>query len=270
MDTILILIATLLVTGVAAGFMAGLLGVGGAFLLVPVQFRLLHTLLGLDATLALRVAFATSLAVVLPTALSGAIAHHRHGVIHWAAAIRMGAAGIPGGVAGALIATHAGSSLLGPLFAALLVIAAARMLVPLSAGRPLTRICGTPLLLAIGGCTGILSGMFGIGGGIVLVPALILLCGCPTHRAVGTSTAFILLTSIGGLAVFLSSSPPAGVLPFFAAGYIDLLQWLVLAVTTIPMAQAGAWAAHRTDAGILRKIFAAMLVLGALDILSVA
>ncbi|MBN1194259.1 MAG: sulfite exporter TauE/SafE family protein [Methanomicrobiaceae archaeon] len=261
----LIIICILLVTGTAVGFMSGLLGVGGSGLMVPVQYRVLHSLLQLDPTVAMRVAFATSLAVVFPTAVSGAAAHYRRHAVAWDAVVVLGVAGCAGGLAGGWIGTHAESSLLGPMLALLLLAASLRMAFPLPAARPERRIRSPWVFVVTGAGIGVLSGMLGIGGGILLVPALILICGFPPHRAVGTSTGFMVLASLGGLAVYLLASPPVSALPFPAVGYVDLVQWLALVGTTIPMAQVGAWASHRTDPVLLRRIFAGMLALAGLD-----
>src|SRR5512137_1700775 len=91
----------LFVTGIVAGTVSGSFGVGGGSLMTPVQFWL-YTTAGMDSTLATRVAFGTSLAVIIPTMVSGALAHHRHGAVDWPAALTMGAAAIFGGLAGGL------------------------------------------------------------------------------------------------------------------------------------------------------------------------
>ena len=98
MDPILYF-ASLILTGITAGTASGLFGVGGGFLMTPVQYWL-YTSGGIDSTLATRLAFGTSLAVMIPTMISGAFAHHRRGAVNWQAAIPMGCAAVFGGLAG--------------------------------------------------------------------------------------------------------------------------------------------------------------------------
>ena len=95
----LIQFASLFVTGIVAGTASGLFGIGGGALMTPVQFWK-YTAGGMDSTLATRLAFGTSLAVIIPTMISGALGHHRHGAVDWKAAVPMGCAAIFGGLAG--------------------------------------------------------------------------------------------------------------------------------------------------------------------------
>ena len=117
----------LLATGIAVGFFCGLLGVGGGFLMVPVQIWLL-SLQGVEATMATRIAFATSLAVVLPTAISGCRKHSCWGVVLWREGIIIGLFGMLGGFLGGTVASYAPGELLRMIFGIIVILAAARML----------------------------------------------------------------------------------------------------------------------------------------------
>ena len=125
MDTIL-QSAILFLTGIVAGIESGAFGVGGGSLMTPVQFWL-YTFGGIDSTLAIRIAFGTSLAVILPTMISGALAHHRHGAVEWHAALPMGVAAIFGGLAGGIAASHVPGHVLRLFFAIFILIVAVRM-----------------------------------------------------------------------------------------------------------------------------------------------
>ncbi|MBW2673958.1 MAG: sulfite exporter TauE/SafE family protein, partial [Deltaproteobacteria bacterium] len=98
-------IIALLITGIVVGFASGLLGVGGCFIMVPVQYWVL-TSIGVDPTIAIRVTFGTNLLVVLPTALSGALTHHKKGAVLWKAGITFGIVAAIGAFFGAFIASH--------------------------------------------------------------------------------------------------------------------------------------------------------------------
>ena len=98
-------VIALLATGIGVGFASGLLGVGGCFIMVPVQFWALKSI-GVDPTIAIRIAFGTNLLVVLPTAFSGAMTHHKKGAVLWNAGLTFGIAGALGAFGGAFIASH--------------------------------------------------------------------------------------------------------------------------------------------------------------------
>jgi hypothetical protein len=110
-ESLLLYVLVLLATGIVVGFSCGLLGIGGGFLMVPVQIWAL-TSQGIDPTLATRIAFGTSLAVVLPTALSGCRGHSCRGVVLWRPGIIMGLCGLVGAFLGGSIASHVPGDLL--------------------------------------------------------------------------------------------------------------------------------------------------------------
>ena len=120
-------IITLLVTGIGAGFAGGLLGLGGAFLMGPVQY-LVYTNMGLPTDMAVKLAFGTNLLVILPTAISGTWRHHRKRVVFWKAAIIMGSCSLIGSFGGATIASHLHGAALKIAFGAIILVSGIRML----------------------------------------------------------------------------------------------------------------------------------------------
>ena len=98
-------IVALVVTGTGVGFTGGLLGVGGAFIMTPVQYEVFSSM-GIPEDMAIKLAFGTSLLVILPTALSGAWRHSKRGMVHWRAAIVMGNCGLVAAVGGATLAVN--------------------------------------------------------------------------------------------------------------------------------------------------------------------
>jgi uncharacterized protein len=253
MEIIFYLIA-LLLTGALVGFASGLLGVGGGFIMVPVQFFLL-TSIGIDPTISIRVAFGTSLAVILPTAVSGALGHERRGAVLINPMILMGFSGIIAAFIGGTIATNVPGFYLRIIFGFLVIIAAIWMLVahyPDVKESPKERIV---TYLLIGFFTGILSGLLGVGGGIVLVPILVLIMGFSMIQAVGTSTAVIIFTSLGGILAYLINGVNTTGLPPYSVGYINIIQLLALSIVSIPMALIGVKASHNLPEKQLRYIF---------------
>ncbi|HIJ06818.1 MAG: hypothetical protein XE11_0376 [Methanomicrobiales archaeon 53_19] len=251
---ILILIAT----GIIAGFFAGLLGVGGGFLMVPVQYLLLIDG-GIDPTYAIRIAFGTSLAVVFPVSCAAAWAHEKRGAIDWNAAFPIGIAGILGGFAGGTLASHLPVDILKILFGVLVILAAIRMVRDTPASGGTTR-SGLGVWTLTGIIAGLLSGLLGLGGGFILVPMLLLIFNLPIHRAVATSSASILFFSIGGIAAYMFHGAMIEELGKGFLGYIDIFQWMVLTGAMIPLSRVGVATAHRLPSERLKMIFAIMMV----------
>ena len=254
MDFSLISVLVLALTGSAIGFASGFFGVGGGFLMVPVQYWLL-TGLGVDPTLSLRIAFGTSLAVIVPTALSGTWGHHcRHCVLVRPLAL-MAVPGIMGTVAGAAIATHAPGRLMECLFGVLLLIAAVLMLFsPVPSGESTIR--KPPLLyLFWGGMFGFVSGLFGIGGGLVMIPVMTTILGIPLRQAIGTSTAFMLCSSVTGVVSYIAGGIRVPGLPPFSLGYVNVMFWAILSLASVPFALLGVRAAHTVHPAKIRLFF---------------
>jgi uncharacterized protein len=258
MDPFIFSAIILALTGSFIGFASGFFGVGGGFLMVPVQFWLL-TSIGIDPTLAIRVAFGTSLAVVLPTALSSAYGHYCRQCVLLKPLALMVIPGIIGGFAGAAIATHAPGRLMECIFGVLLVLAALRMYFfhpPSKEGR----VADTArVYIPCGFAFGLVSGLLGIGGGIVMVPVMITFLGYPIRQAIGTSTAFMLCSSVGGVISYIVNGLSVPGLPPFSIGYVDVAFWLVLAVFSVPVAQLGVRAAHRIPTGKIQILFVILM-----------
>ena len=252
-------VIALVVTGVLVGFASGLLGIGGCFIMIPVQYWVLKSI-GVDPTIAIRVAFGTNLAVVFPTAISGAYRHSIKGAVLWRAGISLGLAGLVGAFLGGYIAAHAPGSVLRIIFSLAILTGAVRMLTakpPKVEKEPTSSI---PVYLIWGFLLGIACGIIGIGGGVLMVPIMVLFLGFRIHQAVGTSTALMIFTSIGGITSYMLNGRGVNGLPPYSIGYVNLLQFILLACTSVPMAQVGAKTAHLLPAGKLRLIFILVMI----------
>jgi hypothetical protein len=178
--------------GLAAGFMSGLFGVGGGILIVPA----LVAVLGFEQ----RLAHGTSLAAVLPISVASLIGYVVHGNVDWT----VGALLALGAVAGAVVGTHFLHRLpheaLAIGFAVLLVATAARMILDTSSagGRSPLSVVGACTLVAFGFVTGVLAGLLGVGGGIVMVPLMVIGFAMPSVLAKGTSLMVIVPTAVMG------------------------------------------------------------------------
>jgi uncharacterized membrane protein YfcA len=259
MEMELIYILILLFTGIIVGFASGLLGVGGGFIMVPVQYWVL-TSMGYGPQISILVTFGTNLAVILPTAISSAYGHCKRGVVVWNAAVTMGIAGLFGAVIGGYAATMIPADLLRGIFGAVIIISAVRMLTARTPNVEKPIVDNTFMYLICGFLTGMLSGIIGIGGGVVLIPVMIYLLHFRIHHAVGTSTALMVFAAFGGTVSYIINGLSVTGLPPYSLGYVNLLQWVLLAVPAIIMAQAGVRAAHILPAKQLKYVFIAVMV----------
>ena len=251
-------IVTLLGAGLGVGFASGLLGVGGSFIMTPVQY-MVFTSMGLPVDIAIKLAFGTSLTVMLPTAASGTWRHHKEGAIWWRAALIMGGCGLASAFGGATLASYLPGAILKIVFGAVVLGAAARML----SFKP-TEASAQPkhapwLWAALGALIGLVSGLIGIGGGMLAVPVMVLVLRFRMHSAVATSLAMVMITSIGGIVGYIVHGLGTSGLPANSLGYVYLESWALLAATSIGMAQVGARTAHRLPARPLRYAFVGVL-----------
>ncbi len=230
--------------GVAIGLVMGLVGAGGSILAVPV----LVYLLGEDA----HTATAGALVIVLATSTVGALARARGGERpRLGLALAFAAAAWPGAIAGA-VANRAlpDRALLGGFALVLLAAAAATSrlrVAPPASPRPLARDAVARLVLA-GLGVGVLTGVFGVGGGFLIVPALVVVLGLPTAQAMTTSLVVIALTSTVALGAHTGGGGP------------DWLAVAPLAALAAAGAAAGARVAGRLSPGVLRAAFSVLVV----------
>ncbi|MBA7634189.1 hypothetical protein ES703_41769 [subsurface metagenome] len=251
-------IIVLLATGVGVGFSCGLLGVGGSFIMTPVQYWV-YTAMGIPTDIAIRMAFGTSLFVILPTAISGAWGHHRKGAIRWKTALVLGSCGLAGAIAGATAAAHIPGSILKVAFGVVILIGGIRMLTGKQPKVVEEAKENVWLWLALGFPVGFIVGLIGIGGGVVMVPVMVLALKFKMHQAVGTSVAIMILTSFGGVIGYIINGWGIAGIPSPSLGYIYTWSWLCLAVTSIIMAQVGARTAHLLPARQLSWVFIAVM-----------
>ena len=254
------LIPVFLALGAFVGFLAGLLGIGGGFTIVPVLMEVFERE-GVLTAHVLPLAIGTSAATIVFTALSSARAHHAHGAVAWPVVRAMA----PGLVVGSLIGPQIASALpvrvMAGIFGAFIWFAAVRMLRKPQL-KSLRELPGAPGLFGVGAGIGVVSGMVGTGGAFLAVPFLTR-CKVSVHSAVATSAALgvpIALAATVGYA-FAGWNKPG--LPPYAVGYVYLPALVAVAVMSTLLAPLGARMAHRWPVGRLRRAFATMLfVLG--------
>jgi len=249
--------AAYLTLGAIAGFLAGLFGVGGGLVLVPVLV-LLFDAQHFPAGHVMHLALGTSMATILFTSLASMRKHHQHGAVNWRV-VRSITPGILLGTAiGALLAASIPTRGLGIFFTLFVYLAAAQMLLDV---RPLAtrQLPGMAGMTAAGTFTGWISSLVSIGGGTVVVPFLVW-CNVPLRNAIGTSAAIGFPVAVGGTLGYIFTGMNIAALPDHTLGFVCLpaLFWVALAsITTAPL---GAKATHHMKVGLLRKLFAVLLV----------
>lgn len=252
-------IYALLLTGIGVGMASGLLGVGGCFIMIPVQYWVL-TSAGVDSTIAIRIAFGTNLAVVLPTALSGAYAHSKKNAVLWKAGITLGLSALAGAFLGGYFASLIPGSYLKIGFGVAILAGAIRMLTAKPPAIDETPESRTLVYILWGFPLGIVSGIIGIGGGVLMIPVMVIALKFKMHEAVGTSTALMVFASIGGIISYIINGFGVQGLPEYSIGYVNLLQFILLAGTSVPAAMGGARIAHKIPAKQLKYLFIIVMV----------
>ena len=261
-----VLLTFVALAGICGGFLAGLLGVGGGIVIVPL-LELAFTGAGVDRDVTMHLAVATSMATIVPTSISSSRAHARRGAIDHATVRRWAPWIVGGALLGALVASQLDGRVLAFVFAALALAVAARMvLAPQIPQRPQEAAGsgrgGAAVPLAIG----LLSALLGIGGGTMSVPALTMR-GLPIHAAVGTAARLGLWISLPATVGFMLAQPPRELTPALSIGYVHLPAFALVAVLTWFSAPWGARLAHRAGRRVLTAAFAAFLFAVALRML---
>jgi uncharacterized membrane protein YfcA len=265
MPEFLPLALAMLATGVVGGVLAGLLGVGGGIVIVPVLEWALE-LLGVPTEFRMHIAVGTSLAVIIPTSISSAWAHHQRGSVDVELAKRWALFILAGALFGTLVASKVAGPALSGVFGVVALLVAVKMALPFDDKKLRSEPPRGLLMAPLPTLIGMISTMMGIGGGTLTVPSLTLL-GEPIHRAVGTSALFGLLISIPGALGFIVSGWGMPGLPFGSIGYVNVVSIALIAPTTIIAAPLGAKIAHSLSKRHLSLLFGTFLLLGGVRML---
>lgn len=249
--------AAMLGAGLAGGLLAGLLGVGGGIVIVPVLY-LIQGSLGVDDDVRMKLAVATSLATIIFTSLSSARSHARRGAIDqqlvrdWTAPILLGV------ITGTAVASMVPGLVLTAVFATVASVVAIRMILvsrePAGDGKFPNRVVKWISGASVGG----ISALMGIGGGTLSVPILTTF-GYDIRRAVGTASALGFVIAIPGTIGYILAGWQAEGLPMGSLGYVNLIALALIIPTTMAAAPAGAWLAHKIPRRLLGLAFGLFL-----------
>lgn len=261
-SSLLWLLPLLAMTGVIGGLLAGLLGVGGGIVVVPVLYHV-FSYLEIDAAYRMHLAVGTSLATIIPTSIRSMRAHQQKQSFD-ATLFRQWAPGIfVGVIVGSWLANLADFAALTSVFACVALAVAIHM----GFGRHDLVLAQAPpeglIRAGITTCIGSLSAMMGIGGGTLSVPIMTLL-GVPIHRAIGTAAGLGAVIAVPGVIGFTIGGWGTSGLPPFSVGYVNWLGFALIVPTTILTVPLGANIAHSLDPRPLRRAFAFFLAVTAI------
>lgn len=243
-------------TGVIAGFLAGLLGVGGGLVIVPALFAI-YAALGYENSHLMHIALGTSLATIIFTSISSVWAHHQRGAVLWDAIIRLSPGIVIGAWIGALIAKYLPSENLQWIFGIFELYVATQMMLGIKPA-PHRSLPSNTGMFAVGGGIGAVSSIVGIGGGTLTVPFLSW-CNIVMQKAVATSAACGLPIAVAGAVGYVVAGWGAEGLPEHNIGYVHLPSMFGVAVASVLLAPLGAKLAHQLPAQALKRVFAVVL-----------
>lgn len=255
----------LLVTGAIAGVLAGLLGVGGGIVIVPVLI-VVAEVFAIDDSIAMLLVVGTSLATIIPTSISSARAHNKKGAIDrdilrgWGLAVFLGA--LAGGIASKYIGANGLTLVFGLVALAVSINLALPQTLTLAPAPPTSRATQSTIAAPIG----FTSALMGIGGGTLSVPVMSML-SVPVHRAVATASVFGLFIALPAVCGFIWAGLGVSGRPPGSLGFVNLPAAIVLFSMSVITAPYGARLAHVLEPRILKLAFAIFLAISALRML---
>lgn len=251
------LAAAMAATGLISGTLAGLLGVGGGIVIVPVLFNVLP-LFGIPEAVQMKLAIGTSLATIIPTSIQSARKHFAKGTMD-VALLRSLAPSIGTGVLlGTVLAIWLKGDALTLVFAVVAVAVAVNMATTSADWRLRESFPTGAPRHGIGGFIGTVSAMMGIGGGTVGVPILSAF-GAPMRAAVATASAFGIIIAVPATIGFVWAGWGNALLPPFSVGYVNLIGFALIVPTSMLAAPWGVKLAHSIPPLLLKRLFAVFL-----------
>ncbi|MGQ3282518.1 sulfite exporter TauE/SafE family protein [Bosea sp. (in: a-proteobacteria)] len=251
---------SLVAAGAITGLLAGVFGVGGGAVIVPILYEVFRVI-GVPEDVRMPLCVGTSLAVIIPTSIRSFNAHRAKGMVDmsilkiWAVPVVLGV------IVGSYIARFAPADLFKIIFVIVAIFSALRLLFASDRWQLGTEMPGRVLMTVYGGVIGVLSALMGIGGG-QLSSLFMTFYGRPIHQAVATSSGLGVLISIPGALGFIYAGwPKMDVLPPLSLGYVSLIGFILFIPTSIWTAPIGARLAHRLSKRKLEVVFGLFLLI---------
>ena len=259
------LIIGLSLSGCVSGVFAGLLGVGGGVIIVPILSTIFEAM-GFSSDAAQHVAVASSLAIIIPTGAMSARAHYKRGAVDMAALRQWAPFVAVATFIGGLLARFFTGEALRITFGAIALLIALNIITPFQQ-RLMGHLRNSATTHRIAASiVGFLSALMGIGGGSLSVPTMVAF-GATMHQAVGTGAAIGVFIAIGGTIGYILSGWGVGGLPPLSLGYVNLIAFVLVGGFAALTAPFGAAIAHRLNQKTLRYVFAVFLVLVGLNMI---
>ena len=246
----------ILLLGCVAGFLAGLLGIGGGLVIVP-ALALILPAVGHEPAYVMHVALGTSLASIVFTSIASVSAHHRHGAVLWSVMRRMSGGILLGAFAGAMLVDQLDTAVLQIIFGVFVLLVSLQMAASWRANAH-AQLPNIENLSLAGAIIGVVSSLVGIGGGTMSVPYL-MWHGVAIRNAVATAAANGLPIAIAGASGYMITGYVAVGWQGWQLGYVNLLILIVLVCGSVVFAPFGAKMAHRMNTQWLKQIFALLL-----------
>lgn len=268
MNELLVLVPILLASGALAGLLAGLLGVGGGIVIVPMLYHI-FLYMKIDTSIAMPLAIGTSLSTIVVTSIVSARSHHKKGGIDWDLSKKWIPFVILGVFIGAFSSKFIDGNSLKFLFGILLLVVSINMIInnfkTLVIGESLPGKTGQTIFAIL---LGWFSSLLGIGGGTLMVP-LLSLFSFPIHRAVSTASIFGLIISIPATIGYIIVGWDVPNLPFSSIGYVNWIAFFILVPMTMFFAPYGVKLAYSLNVKQLKLAFAIFLACVGLKMLIV-
>jgi uncharacterized membrane protein YfcA len=242
--------------GVAVGVLAGLLGVGGGLIIVPMLVFSL-TWQGVPSEFLMHLALGTSLASIIFTSVSSFWAHHKRGAVHWTVVRRIVLGILVGTFLGSCLAAQLSNNLLKGVFVVFLYYMGFQMLTN-KKPKPTRGLPGSLGMFAVGNGIGAVSALVGIGGGSLSVPFMVW-CNMTVHDAIGTSAAIGFPIAVAGAVGYIVNGLNVPGLPPYSWGYVYLPALAGIVGASVLTAPLGARLAHSLPVDKLKRVFAFLL-----------
>jgi len=254
---VLTLILTFCAVGAGVGILAGLLGVGGGLVIVPILVFIFNYQ-GFPPEITMHLALGTSMASIIFTSISSFMAHHKRGAVQWIIVRRIVIGILVGTFLGSCFASAMSTNFLKIFFVLFLYFISAQLLFNRKP-KPSRELPGPLGMFFTGNIVGFLSSLVGIGGGAISVPFMIW-CNVVVHHAIGTSAAIGLPIAIAGTAGFIFNGWGIPELPPYSIGYVYFPALFGIAATSVITAPLGVKLAHSLPVDKLKRIFALLLI----------
>jgi uncharacterized protein len=242
--------------GAVAGILAGLLGIGGGLVIVPMLvFCLAWQAVPQDSIM--HIALGTSMASIIFTSVSSFMAHHKRGAVHWTVVRRIVPGILVGTFLGTIVASRLSTNFLKGFFGLFLYYVAVQMLWN-KKPKPSRDLPGNAGMFGVGNVIGVVSSLVGIGGGTLSVPFM-MWCNIPVHHAIGTSAAIGFPIAIAGTAGYILNGWNITTLPLHSFGYIYLPALAGIVGASVFTAPLGVKLAHSLPVPKLKRVFALLL-----------